>query len=115
MIKVAGGIIIAIIVLVVVVPLSCGMCIIGGGVAMEESAKADHAKKKATAAAVSPSGESVMYRDNCNVRAKPSTRSKKIGIALGYTAYPVAESKGHWKKLEFEDGTTGWTGCRDTK
>jgi uncharacterized protein YgiM (DUF1202 family) len=115
MIKVAGGIILAIIILVVVIPLSCGMCIIGGGVAMEESAKADRAEQKATVAATAPSGESVMYRDNCNVRSKPSTRAKKIGVATGLVAYPVVEKKGHWRKLYFTDGTTGWTGCRDTK
>jgi uncharacterized protein YgiM (DUF1202 family) len=113
MIKVAGGIILAIIMVTVVIPIACGMCVIGGSVAMEEHAKEKQTKQKATVAASAPSGKSIMYKDNCNVRSRPG--GSKIGVARKLQAYPVVKSKGRWKKIRLSNGREGWTGCKDTK
>jgi len=112
--KVAGGIILALIIIFVVAPLTCGMCVLGGGAALEEHAKSERTKQKTTVAAASPTGASVMYVTVCNVRSGPSTNGKIITKAAANTAYPVLEDKGRWKKIEIA-GQQGWTGCRDKR
>jgi uncharacterized protein YgiM (DUF1202 family) len=89
-------------------------CVIGGGAALEKKAKSDRVKQKAQVAAASPVGQSVMYLSRCNVRSRPSTKSKIIARAAADTAYPVLEDKGRWKKISIDD-TEGWTGCKDKR
>jgi len=113
MFRVAGGIILALVIIFVVVPVMCGVCVIGGGAVIEEQEKQKRVEQKATASQSSTMYESVMYRDNCNLRSAPNGR--KIGVAAKDTAYPVMESKGRWKKIVLKDGTEGWTGCRSTQ
>jgi uncharacterized protein YgiM (DUF1202 family) len=113
MLKIAGGIILAII-LLSLSPLMCGLCAVGTGAVMEENKKQERKEQKQTVAAAAPTGQSVMYKSRCNVRSKPSTRSKVIAKASADTAYPVIEDKGKWKKIEI-DGQEGWTGCKDKR
>ncbi len=113
MLKVAGGIILALVIIFVVAPVMCGMCVIGGGAVIEEQEKEKRVEQKAAAAVLAPSGESVMFQDNCNVRSKPNGR--KIGTANKTQAYPIVERKGKWKKITLPDGREGWVGCKDTR
>lgn len=88
-----------------------GTCLFG----IHECGEKKWAEDKAAVAASSPVGESVMYRDTCNIRSRPSARGKKLGQVESFKAYPVLESKGKWKQIEYAPGMKGWCGCKDQK
>ncbi len=113
MFKVAGGIILALVLIFVVAPIMCGMCVIGGGAVIDEQEKAERVEQKAAVAASAPMGESVMYESNCNVRSSPKVGRNKVGLARKSKAYPVTDVQGKWKKITLDNGTTGWCGCSE--
>jgi uncharacterized protein YgiM (DUF1202 family) len=114
MLKVAGGIILAVVILAVIVPVSCSMCAVGTVVAVDEHEKQQKEEKKAETRAASPIGESVTYNQTCNVRSKPKIGARRIGKATAGTPYTVLEKKGKWRKIDIGSGI-GWAGCTSTE
>ena len=118
MLKVAGGIILAIVLLVVVAPICCTMCAVGVGSAALESDKqekqAKKAKKVQKARAASPTGKVVTYGSNCNVRAKPKANARKIARARAGRPYPVLTASGKWRQIKV-GSKIGWAGCTDRR
>lgn len=110
--KIAGGIIIAALLIFVVGPIACSMCAVGTAVVAVEHDKAKKVEKKAEARTASPVGEEVTYRQNCNLRAEPKAGAKKLGMAKAGVSYSVLEKKGKWRKITV-DFDTGWAGCAD--
>lgn len=110
MFKVAGGIILAIIVLGVGVPVMCGVCVVGSA-ALDKHSKT---VEKEEAAKASPTGETVVYRDACRLRSEPSASSSKIGTAAAGEVYSVLETRGRWRQI-MVGSTVGWAGCLDTQ
>lgn len=114
MFKVAGGIIIAVIVLGVIVPVACGTCAVGTAVVMEEQEKQEKAeareRKAAEAQSDSPTGETVAYKSTCNVRKRPRGSSRKVSKAKAGEPYAVLDTKGKWRKIKV-GSVVGWAGC----
>jgi len=89
------------------------MALVGTGTCLFFATEAHHESKVQEAKAASPTSQMVKFTNECNVREKPSARSKKVGKTEWTAAgYPLLEQKGkRWVKIRLPDGTEGWGGC----
>lgn len=113
MTKIAGGIILAVVLLFVVIPLTCGMCVLGTGVIVGNDNKPTlRAPTKPIASSVPETVlEQVTYTSNCNARQAPQAGSKKVGMAKSGVIYDVVDRSGKWRLIKV-GATHGWCGCK---
>lgn len=50
----------------------------------------------------------IAVKDKCNVRARPTTKSKVLFTVERGVPFKVLERKGDWIKIEHADGDVGW-------